>query len=306
MSERSPFGSGSYPYAIGRVRARESSLLDRSQWNRLLEADEDGALQALREFGYGAAEGQGNAGLSADELIAAEQRKTAEFLTEVTPDAELTDLLFLQADAHNLKALLKARLLERMDAADEFLRADGTIPVAVLRACVSYEDLSPLPSVMAEELDGIFEETSPRLLSARVDRAVFAQAAAVLRGKKCAVLSRYFMVWIRYLNLLAMQRGLRLGWAEQETARMQMADIDAPEAPVTPLPPIQAGETLRETERNMNRTLLSLMREAGTDAEGIAPIACYLLNKQNEARNLRVLFAAKRAGIPVAAGELDW
>ena len=87
---------------------------------------------------------------------------------------------------------------------------------------------------------------------------------------------------------------------------MQMADIDAPEDPVTPLPPIQAGETLRETERNMNRTLLSLMREAGTDAEGIAPIACYLLNKQNEARNLRVLFAAKRAGIPVAAGELDW
>lgn len=306
MNERSPFGYSSYPYAIGRVRARESSLLDRSQWNRLLDADEDGALQALREFGYGATEGQSSAGRSADELIDAEQRKTAEFLAEVTPDAALTDLFFLQADAHNLKALLKARLLERADAADEFLRTDGTIPVDVLRACVTYEDLSSLPAVMAGELEGIFEETSPRLLSARVDRAVFAQAAAVLRDKPCAVLSRYFGTWVRYLNLLASQRGLRLGWPEPETARMQLADIEAVEDPIAPLPPVQAGETLRETERNMNRALLALMREAGADSDGIAPIVCYLLNKQNEARNLRILFAAKRAGVPVAAGELDW
>lgn len=305
MIENTPFGARSYPYAIGRVRVRESSLLDRSQWNRLLEADEENALQALREFGYGASEGHSAPGASVDALIAAELQETAAFIAEVTPDRELTDLFLLPTDGHNLKALLKARLLQRDDAADDILQGGGSLPVEVLRACVAYEDLSPLPEAMAAELAGVFAEENPRLLSAQVDRAVFAQIAAALQKPPSGILSRYFAVWTRYLALLSAQRGQNLGWDERRLQGMEQPLITAKEDPIEELPAVIPGETLRETERNMNRALLSLLRDAKGDSFGIAPIVCYLLDKRNEARNLRILFAAKRASLPVTAAELD-
>lgn len=306
MSEKTPFGVRSYPFAVGRVRVRESSLLDKTQWNRLLEGDEESALQALREYGYGASGHETrSADSSIDELIAAELSDTAAFIAEITPDQELTDMFLLPTDAHNLKALLKARLLGTPEIADAILIGGGTLPVALLNACVAYEDLSVLPKIMEEELEGIWDIENPRILSARVDRAVFAQATGLLEVRKSPYLCCYFLTWIKYLNLLSAQRGLRLGWKEEEISAMLIKEFPVKESVQEMLPEIHSGETLSETEKNMNQALLSVMREARDDSFGIAPIVCYLLNKRNEARNLRVLFAAKRSGLPISEADLD-
>ena len=291
-----PFGGASYPFAVGRVKAREASLLDRAQWSRLLEGDEAQALQALREYGYGA----GAVGDGIDAMISAELGETAAFLAEITPDPELTAQLLLPSDAHNLKVLLKARLVG--EDPKPMLTDGGSIPTEVLRACAEYEDFSPLGAAMERELAGVFEEQNPRLVSAAVDRAVFARAQGFFARKKCPVLERYFAVWTRYLNLLSTQRALRLGWTEAETAAMLVPVIGGGEDLPTP----RAGGRLRETERNMRRALLSVLREERGDSFGVAPLASYLMDKQNEARNLRILFAAKRSGQEIGEEEFDF
>lgn len=293
---QNPFGGASYPFAVGRVKARESSLLDRGQWSRLLDGDETQALSALREYGYGGE----NRGDSIDTMISAELAETANFLAEITPDPQLTAQLLLPSDAHNLKVLLKARLVGEDPA--PMLTEGGSIPTEVLRACVEYGDFSSLGEEMERELADVFEQTSPRLVSAAVDRAVFARAAGFFAAHKCPVLERYFAVWTRYLNLLSSQRALRLGWTGAESAAMLVPVIGEAED----LPAPKLGESLRETERNMRRALLLVLREERDDSFGIAPIANYLMEKQNEARNLRILFAAKRAGQSIEDEEFDF
>ena len=45
MTDARPlFGETSYPFAVGRVKALEGTLLNASQWGRLLEAEEAQAL----------------------------------------------------------------------------------------------------------------------------------------------------------------------------------------------------------------------------------------------------------------------
>ena len=294
MSNREkPFGKNSYPFAVGRIKAVEGSLLDRSKWNRLLDGDVEQAMQALREFGYGA-DAQEH---SLDGLIRQELRKAALLIAEVTPDQELTDLFLLPTDGHNLKVLLKSRLLS--EESDSLLQEGGSIPIDWLKACVEHEDFSLLGPVLEQQLSGIFSVGDPRLLSAAVDNAVYTKIWSVLETKNNSLLRRYFTARAAYINLLSRMRAERLGWDEQAVVPMlipiKFQTVDQPEA----------GSTVMNTQSRMNRKLMEIVREEKNDSFGIGPIVCYLLDKQAEARNLRVLFAAKRSGRPISEADLD-
>ena len=286
-----PYGNKSYPYAVGRVKARESSLLGPAQWARLLEADVVLAMQILREHGYGGDSAENDM----DRLTGEELHKTVLFINEITPDRTLSDLFLYPADGQNLKLLLKARLFS--EDVNSYLSQDGSIDPELLKVCVAQEDFSLLPAALEEALAGIFEITNPRRLSAAVDRAIFFLTQRVLKEKSNELLKTYFSTQVRYLNILAEMRAKRLHWGEKETKEMLLPmEGELPEPP---------QEDISTVERKMNRELLEIVRDHRDDSFGIAPIVLFLLEKRTEARNLRVLFAAKRAGRPITAADLE-
>ena len=287
-----PFGNKSYPYAVGRVKARESSRLDRTQWGRLLEADSVQAMQILREYGYGGDSTE----TDIDLLTGEELHRTVVFINEITPDRTLTDLFLYPADGQNLKLFLKARLFSEENV-DAYISRDGSLNPEILKVCVAQEDFSLLPAAWQQVLTGIFEITNPRLLSAAVDRAVFSLTEHVLKEKNNDLLRTYYETQVRYLNILAKMRAERLHWGEKETREMLL--------PMEGELPSLPEEDISDIERKMNRELLEIVRSRRDDSFGIAPIVLFLLEKRTEARNLRILFAAKRAGLPVAADDLE-
>lgn len=321
----------SYPYAVGRVRAVEERLLDGSRWARLRELDEHDAVRYLAEAGYGA----NAAGSEPEDLIEAELLRAREFVEEVTPDKRLSDLFLLRVDAHNLKVLLKSRLLGAEGGA--LLLPGGGFEPAALAQTVESGDFSALPAAMqaplaqAWELAEAKEGGSAPEISALCDRAVFAHAFSVLkgaRGQSGAELRAYFVVQVDFLNVLSVVRARRLGYTEKELAPMLLnggshaaqelqAALAAEGRELAGLlakgPAAEAiaaalegagGADATEVERRMDRELLRLARERKYESFSMGPIVGYLLAREAEAKALRVFFAARRAGVEPAAPDL--
>ncbi|MBC8586493.1 V-type ATPase subunit [Youxingia wuxianensis] len=320
MSEKS------YPYAVSRIKVLETKMIDRARWNRLIEADEKEALKILMESGYGA-----GAGADLEQLIKAELGTVRGVIAEITPEEAYTDLFLLPTDAHNLKALLKARLLGVK--AQDVLMEGGCFSVELLEKCVENRDYDALPQPLRGAMEEIelklYQTEDPRLLSVMVDKAIFAYRAAILKKKRSSLIKEYFTAQIDWLNVLTVARAQVLGWGASKVAPLLLEGgeiehrdiIEALELPRDQLSKhlgrgvcaraigfaldeyAKSGRTL-DIEKRMDSSLLEIIRREQDDSFGIGPIIGYLLNQEAQARALRVLFAAKRAGTPITLSEL--
>ena len=137
----------SVPYAAGRVWVMETRLLDKNRFARLTEASAPEALRMLGEMGYGAgAQGTGDV----EAMIAAELAAARAAVWEITPDPDTTSLFLLKTDAHNLKTLLKAKMLG-IDAKG-ILAEGGCFPPEKLEAAVASGNYGELPPAFAEAM----------------------------------------------------------------------------------------------------------------------------------------------------------
>ena len=274
MAESVTLKSG-YPYAVGRVRALEDSVFSREQYSRLIAAGRDGFLRVLAELGYGA-------GAEADALepmIDAELREVKALMDEIAPEPALTDLFFLEYDAHNLKTLLKARIVGA--DADPLLLSCGVFDREVLKVCVSADEYSMLGKEFEplEKLEGV---TDPGAISRAVDSAVYAHIFAALKKRKAPALEEFFRLKAGCANALTKLRAKKLGLSDEATAKLLIeGDFTVPAA--------EGG--VNEFERACAEKLNACLRDARGDPFGPAALGSYINDKQNEARNIRIIFA---------------
>ena len=274
MADSATLKSG-YPYAVGRVRAMEDTVFSREQYSRLIAAGRDGFVRVLSEMGYGAgAEKQ-----ELETMIDAELRGVRELMNEIAPDTALTDIFFLEYDAHNIKALLKARSVGA--DADGILLSCGVTDVEVLKVCVSADEYSMLGKEFEplEKLEGV---TDPGEISRAVDSAVYARVFAVLKKHKAPALEAFFRLKAGCTNALTRLRAKKLGLSDEAVKALLIdGDFDEPSA--------EGG--VREFERACAEKLNDCLRDARSDPFGPAALGSYINDKQNEARNIRMIFA---------------
>lgn len=320
----------SYAYAVARVRAMEVRMLDAAKLNRLREADTQEAFKILQEAGYGApAQANGDV----EPLISEELDQARKVVWDITPAPEVTGLFLLRIDAHNLKALIKARLLG-VDASDVVMPG-GLFPLEKLEKAVSEKDYRDLPQTFSDALNKVEQlvarEPNPGQLSAAIDKAVFDYAQSVLsqRKNKNAFAKEYFMAQADFLNIMSMIRARALNYDSEKLIPMlldggQLSFSDIIECLSLPADQLAKklargknskaiGMALEEyaqsgsaqaLEKRMDAALMSLVRSGKGDTFGLGPIVGYLLGREAEARALRIIFAAKRMGSEAVLPEL--
>jgi V/A-type H+-transporting ATPase subunit C len=118
----------SYAYAMGRISVLTTKMLDAVKLRRIAEAPtEKEALAMLLETGYGGnLSGSNTYNREIDYIIRDQLQMSRQVIWELTPDPDRTKLFLLEVDVHNIKALLKARLLD-IDVPD-ILRYGGYLP----------------------------------------------------------------------------------------------------------------------------------------------------------------------------------
>lgn len=127
-------------YVNGVIAVREKSLLG-ERLKRLCEGNAEDAFRQITEYGFGA----GAEALTCrdfENLIAAEERATDDFIRRYAPSSAERDYLLLPRDFHNAEALLKAEYLS-LDA-EKMLAPEGNYTVAQLLLAVQSGDWAKL------------------------------------------------------------------------------------------------------------------------------------------------------------------
>lgn len=312
--------SDNFPFAVGRVRVLESSLLDAGKLARLRELPFGEAVKQLSDWGYAA---EYPVKTDPDGMIAFRRAEVRALIADLTPKPQLTDLFYLDIDATNVKLLMKNRLLGGENY-DDVALAQGVFDPELLRGCVNAGDYEPLGAVLDRELRAVDAQmkkrVDPRLLSAGVDNAFFSHILAALAKEKNAFCLRYFTGKIDFANLLSVLRARELGWDEtdfrpmiipggqipqerllaavsgdEEEMGKQLFTGDSADA-IRKAVSLYKGGSLEQARDLIEASQLALAEKERYDAFGIGPIAYFLLASEAECRALRVLFAKKRTG----------
>ncbi|NLD26554.1 MAG: V-type ATPase subunit [Acholeplasmataceae bacterium] len=302
-----------YPYANGIIKAVENKVFDRNKFLRLLKTDKSDFFETLVELGYG------EAGNNVSELIAGELAAVRKLIDEITPEKKLTDLFFLANDAINIKAYYKMKLFSVREV--NFFAQSGNLESDVLKKAILEEDYTSLPKVYQKFFKNLEEfktETNPRILSAKVDNAIFGHIASVLKLRPQNALAVYYRTYVDFQNVLILVRSRHLDWELPRFLEMfinfgsipyevfQEAYLKNGEQLVAAFrdyhqEKISKGlkryleyEDLDALENYFDRELLETMRFFQNDAFDIGPLLYYYLLKQAEAKNIKIIYGAQK------------
>ena len=324
----------SYEYAVGRISELSTKMLDSAQLRRIHEApDEKSALAMLLETGYGG-------GISQDQLndteidyvIRSQLQLSRKMVWELTPAPELTSLFFLQVDVHNIKTLLKARLLGR--EVPDILIDDGSLPIPLLKECINSKNYEPLPEAFKRTLNKIEAELQhdidPLKFSAQIDSAMFTHIKNVLdQQKDHSFVRKFFSLSADFQNARSVIRARQLGWDADRLKELLLDGgeidhsvfVEAFDLPKEQLAvkfnrgsngkiisaAVEEYVTTGNTpvlKRKMETALMNVLRSVKWEMFSLGPIIGYLMGREAEAKALRVIFGAKRGGFELELPEL--
>ena len=324
----------SYEYAMGRISVFAKRMLTAAQLRRISEAaDAREALVLLLETGYG-----GNLTpeqfqhLEIDYVIRAQLQMSRKMIRDLTPEPELTSLFLLEVDTHNIKTLLKARLMG-IDAPDVLIEG-GVFSLDFLKECVYNKKYDKLPDAYRIAMNKIEidlqRNIDPLLFSAQIDCAMFKHIKTVLdRMEEQGFVRHYFSLFADFQNARSVVRSRLMNW-NSDKLRPLLLDCGEISHSVfiegmdTPLEQLGAkfnrgphGKIISQAieeyvatgntpilKKRMETALMNVLKSVKWDMFTLGPIIGYLMGREAEAKALRVIFGAKRAGFEVELPEL--
>ena len=308
----------SYQYAIGRVKALENNMLDTVKLRKLAASEPEDFFKVLAETGYGSGS---FADENLEEMIKRELKEARRLVWEITPEPEITSLFLLHIDAHNLKVLFKARLLD--EPAGELLEDGGVFPLETLEKSVNERNYTLLPNPLKQCLEDLekvlLRHVSPQAISTAVDTAVFRYIASIMNDNSSSYAKAYFSVMADLTNVRSLIRARILTWDVDTFVSLiipggYISKNDLINAFAVPNEQLalylnkgpyadKIASAIEEyvskgsasvLEKRMDALLMQLARTQRTDVNSIGPIIGYLLGKEAEARAVSVIYAAKR------------
>ena len=278
MKQEQVFGGISYEYAIGCIQASSRPPLSKEQWNRFQSGSFSQGLGLLGELGCPVRD-------NFLEALEEDWQNTAAFVREISPQPELTQLLFFEEDALNLKLCRKAVLggLSRTELPVQ----PGSLEPQLLWVCAENNDYSLLGEELEQALAPLQDTTDPCRVSCVIDNAFFARAKSLAKQGRSPSLVQLLEQYGQGKNRLTAWRLDRLGITDRSFAFLPT------EEPAQELP---AGISQQELLEQVHQAVNAALEEAGWgDPMGV--IAGYFFQKKLEYRTLgRLLCEKKTAG----------
>ncbi len=315
----------SLPYASGRVGVLRRSALKRSQLDRLLSAqDKTEADRTLSDIGFTSPDG-------GDFQAATEQRVliACELIRSITPEPLVTDCYLLRYDIHNLKILFKSRHLAQKP---QFLSACGTLNVDKLRHYVAEHTYASLPAELKAAMERLEKQSAthfdPMFVDTILDQAMYRQIFLNLsQSRRGEDTKKYFSTKADLQNLVMLLRLRAMGrepgdflplalpggrikpqtflnaYAESERLARQVRRY-GDKVYQAALAATADAAKLPFLEKTADDYLYGFIKAKQYDTDSIEYIIAYLLQKQRESTDVRLVMTGKLNGFaPEAVGE---
>jgi len=326
-----------YAYAVGVIRVFEMRLFTQSDLQRLLEAPSpEEALEILRDSPYENSLNELESVWDFDLALNNELERSYRLIDDLSLDKELTNLFRAKWDFYNLKVLLKQSYLESAEEFP-FISNLGMISPEKIKTAIDSEEghsiiddlfgkMDGLPThlqVAMDEAKEVYDtENDPQMIDIIIDRHT--QAYLYHHSLGCPFLANYFK---RNIDLANIRNFIRIKLLQQNFELLQKVLLDNgiidkqtfinefKEEDVLHLANVLSptpyfsivDEGLREWSETGSLTtfekmaedyLIKYLKPAKYQSFGVEPLIAYLLAKENEIKQVRIIMVGKLNRLP--------
>jgi V/A-type H+-transporting ATPase subunit C len=307
-----------YSFAVAKIRALESRMLDTALITRLLKANgTDEMLKILMDTEYNFILNQVQ-DIPFESVIDKELQRIYMLIKSMDPNPEWTDLWHWRYDAHNMKVILKLGFSHEHDI-------EQYIPMGIynpekLFLDLKQADYSLLPLPFKEAIEKIhLRDDEEKVKNAReidfmMDKALYTYLMQEAGRSKNDFMISLVSIQIDLINL---KNFLRMkGYKAPDMLFKQSfipggfitEDYFSPQADKTPddmifntiestpykdLKPSLDSKNLAMLEAQMDNFVIAYIRQTRQRAFGVEPLIGYMIAKEMELKNLRLIYVCK-------------
>jgi len=322
MKTRISVRDDDYIYAAARAKAREASLMGEDGMARLMATrDYESALRFLSENGFSLVyDKEGNVDVEAmlDDYL----ERAYALVSESVPDKDVFAFLRYGYDCHNLKSAIKAEF--RGEDFSRLYMALGRFGEKEISDMVEKRDFSKLPTEMgkaAKKAISVYAATKdPQEIDKLLDKACFRDMLKTAEGYSKKSFTALVKVKIDLVNLMTFLRVIRMGEGANEcfgeffldggnlneawfaSAFKDGKDRTAQRLSSTPYASLAAFDSLSLAilEKRADDIYIASVKKEAFATYGAEVIAAFMVKREFEAKNIRIILAAKKAGLDSA------
>lgn len=310
-----------YIYSVARIRAIEKRLLDKIKFDRMVESKSaDESLKVLLEAGYGNAGSDVKSIFEYENILKEEHKKVYSLLNELAPEQEVINMFLLTNDYHNVKVILKAEFSDQ--DATPILVESGSIPVSELKLMIKDRNMSKMPPIMRkaveEAIDTYSRTSDPQIIDLILDKASYTHMKSIVASLDNKFLNELVVILIDLtnINIFLRVKNLKKSWDFLQKvlvpgghidSKVFILNFDAPlETFAEALKFTQYGslvedgiDSLKKTgsltkfEKLSDNFRTSYIKKAKFITFGIEPLIGYLMAKETEIKNARIIMVGK-------------
>lgn len=193
-----------FTQAVARLRVLEKRLLNELKFERMMDSSSAmEAIKVLQETEYSAFMGNVKKPEDYDLLLKEELKRVYDLMYEVSPDKSIVDIMSLKYDYHNLKVLLKGKILDK--DLDYLLMDSGSIKVERLKLLIATEDYKVLPKFMKEAFleaeKSFFTDKDPQKIDTIIDRYMYKDLVEKTQSSEYDFIEEYMKSNIDFINV---------------------------------------------------------------------------------------------------------
>ncbi|MBP5158946.1 MAG: V-type ATPase subunit [Lachnospiraceae bacterium] len=307
-------GDNQYIYAVARIRTKELTLFSKQVIDQLMACKTyNDVLRLLTDKGWDCE------GKSPEEFLAAEREKTWDLMRELVDDMSVFNVFLYANDFHNLKAAIK-QVCVVDDVPNVFMR-NATVGEDLCMKAVKEKDFSILPENMREAAAEAYEvqlkERGSQMCDVIVDRAALEAIYKAGKESKNPLFEGYAELKCVAADINTAIRGCKAGksleffkraFAPCDTLDLKaltdaaLSGIDAvydylqTTQYADAVPAIK--ESLSSFEKWCDDRMMAHIRPEKYNPFTIAPLAAYILARENEIKSVRIILSGKLNDLP--------
>ncbi len=315
----------SYGYAVARCRTMELRLLDAQAFSRLLDAyDITSFFKILSETSYGKYIAN-KENCDIDAVLEQVLQDTYDEFDSFIPDENLTAILKLPYDFHNIKVILKSILAAQTTSEKRWglLTYLGIIAPEAFIEAFETEHFTDLPKFFAKLCEEIWQplqdlKVDMLELEQKLDKAMYAQMLTLADALKSSEIVEWVKLKIDVENLRSLLRLKRFAFSKEKVLPFLYDGGNVPVKHMIQLldEDILLWEAYLENEKigrvfekvkllgNFSKDIVTLecaidnflletIRQSRYSSDSPANILAFLWGKELEVKNIRVIYVSK-------------
>lgn len=305
-----------YAYGVARIRSKEISLLNTQALEQLLASKSyEECLHLLYDKGWGGPDGREDA----EQLLKDEREKTWNLIRELVDDMSVFDVFLVANDYHNLKAAIK--LVYSDQKQENIFISYGTVDPQLILKAIQENDYSLLPQQMREPAKEAFQTLlhtgDGQLCDLILDKASLDAVYSAGMAADNELLKKYAEITVATADIKIAVRACKTGKSLdiitialadcdslniQKLARAAAENEEAIYDYLHMTAYAKAVDALKESssafERWCDNMIIDFIRPQKYNPFTIAPLAAYILARENEIKAVRMILSGKLNQLP--------